>query len=192
MIAGKRKICYIEVSDFTNIQVVGNNSIYKRYDSVYAIIKKYINNEYWDFLAEPEYSEGEDKIYWYVDEWDSSIQPNKLNILDSNSRLIFEEKLNEVVNHYKFVCSSLLGNERKILESAIKFIDKNFVYCIGNKVLLAVWGMEPDEFRHNPSGTVMHELDLTDSYNIHFNPGEHGSLPNKLEERVRRKIRRSN
>ena len=187
MIAGKRKICYIEVSDFTNIQVVGNNSIYKRYDSVYAIIKKYINEEYWDFLAEPEYSEGEDKIYWYVDEWDSSIQPIKFNILDSNSRLIFEENLKEVVNHYKFVCSSLSGNERKILESAIKFIDKNFVYCIGNKVLLAVWGMEPDEFRHNPSGTIIHELDLTDSYNIHFNPGEHGSLPNKLEERVRRK-----
>ena len=68
---GKRKLCYTEVTDFTDFQGIGRDPLYKRFDSVYSVIEKNIEPQYRDFLAHPIYSD-EDQILWYVREWDNA------------------------------------------------------------------------------------------------------------------------
>lgn len=187
MIAQKRKLCYTEVSDFTNIQGVGNDPIYKRYSSVYAVIKQSVNPEYHSFLAEPEYSSQDDRIVWYADEWDYTTTPMLLMNLEPAQYNIYKSKLDETVAHYRKVIASLTGQNKAILESALKFVDERFVYCIGDKVVLALWGMQPDEFRLNPNGVIIHAFDLQDSSKVIFNPGEHGALKSQHEGNGRRR-----
>lgn len=65
---GKRKLCYTEVTDFTDFQGIGRDPLYKRFDSVYSVVEKNVEPQYRDFLAHPIYSD-EDQILWYVREW---------------------------------------------------------------------------------------------------------------------------
>ena len=69
---GKKLLCYTEVDDFVDIQGIGKDPLYKRYDSVYSVIDKYIPEEYKAFLAHPLYSTEEGYIQWYVKDWDSA------------------------------------------------------------------------------------------------------------------------
>lgn len=39
---GKQKLCYTEVSDFTDYQGIGHDPMYKRYDSVFSVVKRVI------------------------------------------------------------------------------------------------------------------------------------------------------
>ena len=59
---GKRKLCYTEVTDFTDFQGIGRDPLYKRFDSVYSVVEKNVEPQYRDFLAHPIYSD-EDQIY---------------------------------------------------------------------------------------------------------------------------------
>lgn len=187
MIAGKRKICYTEVSDFTNIQGVGNDPIYRRYSSVFAVIKQHVIDEYQSFLSEPEYSEDEDRIYWYTEEWNNDLCPVKWTDMDSVSLPKYKAQLGLIVSHYRNVIDSLSGEKKKILDDALKFIDEQFIYCIGDKLILGVWGMQPDLNRHNASGVVVHDLDFSDYGIVTFDPGEHGVLFNKLDAKMKRR-----
>lgn len=58
---GKRKLCYTEVTDFTDFQGIGRDPLYKRFDSVYSVVEKNVEPQYRDFLAHPIYSD-EDQI----------------------------------------------------------------------------------------------------------------------------------
>ena len=91
---GKRRLCYTDVLDYTNYQGIGHDPLYKRYDSVYSVIKKSIAPEYQHFLATPQYVHDEDQICWYIDEWTeiplkitdlSEKQPKKVILVDHNS-----------------------------------------------------------------------------------------------------------
>ena len=66
---GMKKLCYTEVTDFTEFEGIGRDPMYKRFDSVYSIVEEYIEPEYRDFLAHPQYNTDEDQIWWYVREW---------------------------------------------------------------------------------------------------------------------------
>ena len=43
MITGKVAICYTDETEFTDIQGIGNDPIYKRFPSVYAIVEQHID-----------------------------------------------------------------------------------------------------------------------------------------------------
>ena len=187
MIVGKRKLCFIEVSDFTNIQGVGNDPIYRRYNSVYAIVKQYIAEDYQSFLAEPEYSESEDCVFWYTEEWGDTEVPVRWEELDDSSITECKAQLNRITTHYREVAASLSGEKRTILEAAIKYINEQFVYVIGDKLILAVWGMQPDEYRHNGSGVVVHDMEHSNFRIISFDSGLHGEFANPLESRLKRR-----
>ena len=40
---GKRKLCYTEVTDFTDFQGIGRDPLYKRFNSVYSVVEKHID-----------------------------------------------------------------------------------------------------------------------------------------------------
>lgn len=187
MITGKRKLCYTEASDFTEIQGVGNDPIYKRYNSVYSVVRQYIDEPYRSFLAEPEYSIEDDQVFWYVEDWGKSICPVRMKDLTGSELQHCQQLLDATVFHYQQVADELKGENQRILKSAIKFINEDFVYLFDNYVVLSIWGMKPDSVQHVGGGTIIHEVDLSKSHKVTFDTGEHGVLANKLEGSVRRK-----
>ena len=50
---GKQKLCYTEVSDFTDYQGIGHDPMYKRYDSVFSVVKRAVTTELHHFLTTP-------------------------------------------------------------------------------------------------------------------------------------------
>lgn len=92
---GKQKLCYTEVSDYTDYQGVGHDPLYKRYDSVVSVIKRYVPKLYHHFLATPEYLEDEDQICWHIDIWKE--YPIRLEELDGTER---EVRTDKDCNHY--------------------------------------------------------------------------------------------
>ena len=61
---GKNKLCYTEISDFTDYQGIGRDPLYKRFDSVLGVVKQSVDSQFWHFLAEPVYLEDGDQILW--------------------------------------------------------------------------------------------------------------------------------
>ena len=64
IIFNKKKICFTEVGDFTDFQGVGSDPLYKRFESVNAVLRTSIDNRYKGFLAQPLFKADEDIIEW--------------------------------------------------------------------------------------------------------------------------------
>lgn len=185
MIAGKTKLCYTEASDFAEIQGVGSDPIYKRYGSVYAVVKKHIDPKYHSFLAEPEYSPDDDQVNWYVDNWAAHELPVAMSELHDSEKEAVRAELNRIVSHYNDTASKLSGEEQKIIRSAMKFVNEEFVYRIGDRVVLVVWGMTPDTHRHLSGGTIIHPLNMVKSHRVTYETGAHGHLSNIMDKNDR-------
>lgn len=174
---GKRRICYTEVTEFTDFQGVGRDPLYKRYDTVNSVIEKYISPEYRDFLAHPIYSD-EDQILWYVRDWNGSPSRFKdLTGLEKEKYTIIKDK---TVAEYKNLQQKLSGEDKQILTGALRFIDDEFIFCYDDKVVLVAWGMVPDSNKHLVKGTVMHDLKLQATHVVNFIVGEGGNLRDKF------------
>ena len=187
MITGKRVLCYTEVADFTSMQGIGNDPIYKRFGSVNAVVSRVIPAQYRSFLAEPEYVSSEDQIYWYTDQWGENEFPVRLADLSGQEREIAYQRLREVVSVYRNAERVATMENARVLAAALKFINEDFVYMIGDRPVLAIWGMTPDTVRHISAGTIVHNVDYENSFTLTFDAGENGELVNPLEKIVRRK-----
>lgn len=177
---GKRKLCYTEVTDFTDFQGIGRDPLYKRFDSVYAVIERHIAPEYRDFLAHPIYSD-EDQILWYVREWHGT--PSQYNELSDTERVRYDAIKQKTIEVYEKVRKELSGEDKQILTGALRFIDEDFMFCYDDKVVLVAWGMVPDTNKHIVKGAVMHDLKIQSSHKIKFMVGEHGTLKDRLGRR---------
>lgn len=180
---GKRKLCYTEVTDFTDFQGIGRDPLYKRFDSVYAVIERHIAPEYRDFLAHPIYSD-EDQILWYVREWHGT--PSQYNELSDAERVRYDAIKQKTIEVYEKVRKELSGEDKQILTGALRFIDEDFMFCYDDKVVLVAWGMVPDTNKHIVKGAVMHDLKIQSSHKIKFMVGEHGTLKDRLSGVVSR------
>jgi len=183
---GKRRLCYTEVTDFTDFQGIGKDPLYKRFDSVYSVIEKNISAQYRDFLAHPIYSSDEDRIQWFVKEWETV--PYAYNNLSDTEREKYDKIKETTLAEYNRVQKSLSGEDRQILTAALQHIDDDFMFCYDDKIVVVAWGMFPDSNKHIIKGTVIHDLEILNNHKIKFNPGEHG----KLTEKVYGVINRSN
>lgn len=180
---GKRKLCYTEVTDFTDFQGIGRDPLYKRFDSVYSVIEKNIESQYRDFLAHPIYSD-EDQILWYVCEWTN--QPVAFKDLSGTDKTKYTAIKEKTVAAYEAVCRKLQGEDRQILTGAIKHIDEDFMFCYDDKVVVVAWGMSPESNKHIVKGAIMHDLEIKTYHKISFIVGDNGTLINKLEGNVKR------
>lgn len=171
---GKRKLCYTEVSDFTDIQGIGRDPMYRRYDSVFSIVKKVIPVGLQHFLATPEYLEDEDKICWHIDKWNET--PVHLSELTGAEYDRYKSVLDDTVRTYKNAVTKLSGVELQIMAGAIKYFDNDRVYCCDDKVYIVAWGMTPDLRRHKVVGSIIHDFEQTKKYKIIFDAGSHGSI----------------
>ena len=181
---GKQKLCYTEVSDFTDYQGVGHDPLYKRYDSVVSVVKRVVPEKYHGFLATPEYIENLDQICWHIDQWKEI--PIKLSELQDSSRAKYEQIKSDTISAYKVALHTLEGEDLQILAGAIRYIDDERIYCADNKVFAVAWGMTPDTRQHKVVGAVIHEYNIVKKYKITFDAGEHGSFASKMDSVILR------
>ena len=176
---GKQKLCYTEVTDFTDFQGIGRDPMYKRFDSVYSVINKSIPEQFRDFLAHPIYSADDDQIQWYVKDWKET--PTRYNQLSGEELARFRSIKEQTIKVFSDATSSLTGEDRQIMKGALKYVDDDFIFCYDDKVVVVAWGMVPDTSRHIVKGTVIHDIKVENRRRIRFDAGEHGSLKTKLD-----------
>lgn len=179
----KKRLCYTEVTDFCDFQGIGNDPMYKRYDSVFSVVDKVIADEYKDFLAQPSYSD-EDQIFWFVKGWNEI--PSKLSDLEGDSKLHYQAIKDKTLKHYKDVLSSLKGEDRQILAGALHYIHDDFIFCYDDKVVAVAWGMTPDSNQHKVTGAIIKDLQFETRHKVRFDVGENGTLPLKIDAVISR------
>jgi len=172
---GKQRLCYTEVSDFTDYQGIGHDPMYKRYDSVFSVVKRAIPADLQHFLATPEYLNDEDQICWHVANWNE--RPTRLTDLTGAEYDKYKAILEDTVRAYKSSVINLSGEDLQIMAGAIKYVDDDRVYCSDDKVYLVAWGMSLDVRQHKVIGSVIHDFEYVKKFKVTFDAGEHGSLP---------------
>lgn len=179
---GKRKVGSTEICDFTDYQGIGRDPLYKRYDSVYSIIKKYINPRFIHFLAAPDYSVNDDAVNWYIDEWSET--PETLSSLHGERHTKYQSIKDETIAHYREVVNNLSGEELQVMACALRYIDDDFIFCCDDKVFVVAWGMTPDTRKHISKGELVHESPSVTKHKLTFDVGEHGVLSSKLSSHI--------
>ena len=179
---GKRKVGSTEICDFTDYQGIGRDPLYKRYESVYSIIKKYINPRFAHFLAAPDYSANDDAVNWYIDEWSET--PETLNNLQGDRHTKYQSIKDETIAHYRTAINNLSGEELQVMACALRYIDDDFIFCCDDKVFVVAWGMTPDTRKHISKGELVHESPSVTKHKLTFDVGEYGVLSSKLSSHV--------
>lgn len=180
---GKQKLCCTEVSDFTDYQGIGHDPMYKRYDSVFSVVKRVIPINLQHFLATPEYMDDEDQICWHIEKWQQ--HPTRLSELSGAEYDRYKGILDDTIKIYKSSIMDLSGEDLQIMAGAIKYVSEDRVYCTDDKVYLVAWGMTPDVRQHKVVGSVIHDFEYTKKYKITFDAGEHGTI-SKLDKTISR------
>lgn len=180
---GKQKLCYTEVSDFTDYQGIGHDPMYKRYDSIFSVVKRVIPINLQHFLATPEYMDDEDQICWHIEKWQQ--HPTRLSELSGAEYDRYKGILDDTIKIYKSSIMDLSGEDLQIMAGAIKYVSEDRVYCTDDKVYLVAWGMTPDVRQHKVVGSVIHDFEYTKKYKITFDAGEHGTI-SKLDKTISR------
>lgn len=170
----KQLLCYTDLADFTNFQGIGNDPLYKRYDSVNAVLSSCISEEYRSFLSQPVYKEETDGVEWYVSKWKNT--PICLKSLPVSEKEKYQRIFNDTLNAYKSAIPKLKSNDAIILSDALKFVSDDRIYCYDDKVVMVAWGMEVDGYKHTEIGSALAGLPSIQMVNVHFNVGEHGNI----------------
>lgn len=181
---GKQKLCFTEVSDFTDFQGIGHDPLYKRFDSVQSVVKKVVAPEYQHFLATPQYIEEDDQICWHINEWKES--PQKLVDLIGDERAKYEIIKDNTIKAYRNAAQDCNGEDLMIMAGAIRYLHDECIYCCDDKVFLIAWGMTPDTHQHKVIGSVIHEVDMVKKYKITFDANANGTLVSKLDKSMTR------
>lgn len=168
-IAGKKPICSTLRSNYKDIQGIGTDPIYLRYDSVWNIIRHSIPEGLRSFLAQPVYEAEEDRIEWWTDEWEK--MPERLIDLPETEAAQYRAILEKTRGVYlKAKDSAVNPNEYRILAGALKYIEDENIYCYDGKVVLVCWGMTKNEAIYKPEGTILFVSPAT-RYRILFTDG---------------------
>lgn len=181
---GKRQFCYTDVTAFTDIQGFGSDPLYKRYNSVESVVKRYIAPQYRHFLATPDYNDDEDTIAWFVDDWKE--RPVKLSSLSGEEKDRYEKIKQETLDAYRASLNSLEGEDLQIMAGAlVGTADEERLYCCDGKIYAIAWGMQPAK-QYEGKGSIIHEIESDTKYKISFDAGEHGKLSSKLDRSINR------
>lgn len=171
---GKLQICYTDKADFTDYQGVGDDPMYIRFDSVFSIVKKAVPQQYWHFLATPNYNHINGQIDWYIDNCIDT--PRKFVELKGDKKYKYQSIKDETIRVYRDSASKLRGSDLQIFANVIKYIADDMIFCADDRVFLVAWGMTLNKNRHSVVGSVVHLYDYGKKYNIKFDAQEHGTI----------------
>lgn len=180
VIYNKKKLCSTDVSDFTDFQGVGSDPLYKRYESVSAVMRTSISDAYKGFLAQPVYNADDDTIDWYADEWTE--QPRILTTLTGAEWEKYQLIKDKTVRHFHDAVLKLSDEDLIILGGVLRFIPEDAIFCFDNKVVLVTWGMRYDDNKHQDFGSLMHDLPTKPE---NPKPNEPSTEQEEIEEEVK-------
>jgi subtilisin family serine protease len=149
-------LCISKISYFTDIQGIDSMPLYKRYGSLYNIIRNRISPEYQSFPANPyKIDEINNEITWFSD-CSYSETPRILSDLQNDEKSRYESIKLNTVKHYEEVLGNLSDSvDAAYLRCFLKHIDDRFIYCFNNKVVLGVWGMKLHPNPKLPLGEIV-------------------------------------
>ncbi len=168
----KRKLCYTEIYDYTDYQGIGDDPLYRRYDSVFSVVKSNIDEEYYHFLAHPLYIKENDRIEWHVSDWKE--QPVRYVELEGAEKEKYRVIKDKTIAHYRERLTRANGEDLLILACALKYISEEAIYCFDDKVVVVTWGMTLDTKRHQTVGTAIHDYYLNKLLTLTFDCGNNG------------------
>jgi hypothetical protein len=201
-ILGKEQLCSSEKKYFKSIQGFGDRTLFDRFPDIESVVSKKVTEKYRYFLAEPD-DEGE-TITWYSKPYQET--PRRLSELDGEERLIYEQLKKDTLAQYQKVIGDLKRenqtSEAEALESALRYINDDFIFCYDERVVLGTWGMQMKENYRESLGSVSKNLfkikkkppivppvvdqspeivaetpePIESLHNIQFNAGEHGQI----------------
>jgi subtilisin family serine protease len=179
----KRMLCYTEDTDFTDYQGIGSDPMYRRYDSVFSVVRNNIDERYQSLLAGSYYEDG--VISWYVDEWTDT--PVCFTEQEGSEKVKYVQIKEETLLHYQQKMQQMNAEDFAILSGALKYINDEFIYCYDNKITLVAWGMRPDTSKHLVSGSWIKGLKIEEKCKITFDAGTHGKLAMPIGKVINRK-----
>ena len=107
----KRMLCYTEDTDFTDYQGIGSDPMYRRYESVFSVVKNNIDERYQSLLAGSYYEDS--VISWYVDEWTDI--PVCFTELEGAEKVKYAQIKEETLLHYKQKMQQMKAEDFAIL-----------------------------------------------------------------------------
>jgi subtilisin family serine protease len=165
-------LCVCNIKNFRSQQGFGGFSLFQRFPDLNNIIERRVDKKYISFLTQP-IAEPSGEIVWYVRK--TSDTPKLLSNLSVNEKLKYIAIKEETVSHYHEVIHQLRSENRNsdadALSAALKFINDDFIFCIGTSVVLGIWGIQPREQFNDYSGTLIKSLISSPNkkhYNITF------------------------
>ncbi len=182
-VKGYMALCVTPRSQVCDEQGVGQWPMWKRFDSIKAIVDQYIDKPYRDFLARPEFDEDKQKpeeyFYWYTPRTDTVFSRLSCSGDDQN---YYRKVLDETLKQYHSAVEQL-KNEGKIeeanfLQLSLKYAgdSEDNVYCGDGRVVATVWGMRPRQ-GHDIHDSKL-EADLFPPVELHtvqYELGDQGS-----------------
>lgn len=207
-VKGKEHLCSCEQKYFKSIQGFGEHTLFERYTDIENVVNKKVDEKYHHFLAQP-VIEG-DTITWFSKPYNET--PSRFTELQGEELTKYDIIKKNTIAHYQKNIENLKNegqnSEAETLESSIKFINDDFVYCYDGIVVLGIWGMQLREniresigtigknlFKEKKKSTIVSpvidepsqpeietpEIPIETPFAIRFNSGDNGNLSGNTE-----------
>lgn len=160
IVRGKEPLCKTESPSqfFKSKQGIEGQDIFSRYPAIENVINKNIDVQFQHYLAQPVVER--DDIYWFSSPFTE--KPERLSDLNGSERDKYEKINADTVAHFRKKILELntsgKTNEAEILDSALKFVNPEFVYCYDGKTVLGVWGMQLRDKVQQPYGVAIKDI----------------------------------
>lgn len=182
-VKGYMALCVTPRPQVCDEQGVGQWPMWKRFDSVKAIVDQYIDEPYRNFLARPEFDvdkqKSEEYFYWYTPRTDA-VFSRLSNSGDDHD--YYRSLLDETLTQYHSAVEQLKSEgkieEANFLQLSLKYAgdSEDNVYCGDGRVVAAVWGMRPRQGQDIHDSKL--EADLfppTELHTVQYELGDQGS-----------------
>lgn len=178
----KQKLCYTDVSDFTDFQGVGSDLLYKRFDSVMSVLKSCVDEAYLSFIAQPVYQADDDRVEWYVDKWNDT--PVRYNALSGTEKERYRTILETTIKHYRNAASKLENtDDLRILGGVLYDMNDEKIFCYDGKVVIIAWGMKPDPYKTTDIGSLIYtSAKAVDTCQVTFDVAGCGTIPSGMSK----------
>ena len=180
-VKGYMPLCVTPRSNVCDEQGVGQWPMWKRFDSVKAIVDQYIDEPYRDFLALPYHEidklKAEELFYWYTPRRDTAFMRMSRTGDDLDYyKGILADTMERYQSAIKKLQSEGKAEEANFLQLSLKYAgeSEDNIYCGDGRVVATVWGM-----RQRPSNNMGESklvTELLPEVEIHTVRFELGSL----------------
>lgn len=182
-VKGYMALCVTLRSQVCDEQGIGQWPMWKRFDSIKAIVDQYIEEPYRNFLARPELDvdkqKSEEYFYWYTPR--TNVVFSRLNC-SGDDHDYYKKLLDETLEKYHSTIKSLKADnkdeEANFLELSLKYAGESEenVFCGDGRVVATVWGMRPRPGIVLQDSIIEKELfPPAELFTIRFDLGGHGS-----------------